>query len=51
MNETVWTNFPHQGDGRNPPVPPLDLTDGWGIAGLYNLALTPHRVYIPVTYR
>jgi len=39
VNETVWTNFPHQGDGTNPPVPPLDMTDGWSIAGLYNLKL------------
>jgi peptide/nickel transport system substrate-binding protein len=39
VNETVWTNFPHEGDGTNPPVPPLDLTDGWGVAGLYNLTL------------
>jgi peptide/nickel transport system substrate-binding protein len=39
VNETVWTNFPHQDDGTNPPVPPLDLTDGWSIAGLYNLQL------------
>jgi peptide/nickel transport system substrate-binding protein len=39
VNESVWTGFPHQGDGTNPPVPPLDLTDGWGIAGLYNLTL------------
>ncbi|GIK40780.1 MAG: ABC transporter substrate-binding protein [Chloroflexota bacterium] len=39
VNETVWTNFPHQDDGTNPPVPPLDLTDGWSIAGLYNLEL------------
>ena len=39
VNETVWTGFPHQGDGTNPPVPPLDLTDGWSIAGLYNLKL------------
>jgi peptide/nickel transport system substrate-binding protein len=39
VNESVWTNFPHDGDGTNPPVPPLDLTDGWGIAGLYNLTL------------
>jgi peptide/nickel transport system substrate-binding protein len=39
VNESVWTNFPHQGDGTNPPVPPLDLTDGWSIAGLYNLTL------------
>jgi len=39
VNESVWTSFPHQGDGTNPPVPPLDLTDGWSIAGLYNLTL------------
>jgi peptide/nickel transport system substrate-binding protein len=39
VNESVWTNFPHEGDGTNPPVPPLDLTDGWSIAGLYNLQL------------
>ncbi|MGE5464728.1 MAG: ABC transporter substrate-binding protein, partial [Syntrophothermus sp.] len=39
VNESVWTNFPHQDDGTNPPVPPLDMTDGWGIAGLYNLEL------------
>ena len=28
-----------KGDGTNPPVPPLNLTDGWSIAGLYNLTL------------
>ncbi len=39
VNESVWTNFPHQGDGTNPPVPPLNMTDGWAIAGLYNLEL------------
>jgi peptide/nickel transport system substrate-binding protein len=39
VNESVWTGFPHQGDGTNPPVPPLDMTDGWAIAGLYNLKL------------
>ncbi|HTX78204.1 MAG TPA: ABC transporter substrate-binding protein [Longilinea sp.] len=39
VNESVWTGFPHEGDGTNPPVPPLDLTDGWGVAGLYNLTL------------
>ena len=39
VNETVWTNFPHQDDGTNPPVPPLDCTDGWGIACLYNITL------------
>jgi peptide/nickel transport system substrate-binding protein len=39
VNESVWTGFPHQGDGTNPPVPPMDMTDGWGVAGLYNLTL------------
>ncbi|MHC1739774.1 MAG: ABC transporter substrate-binding protein [Anaerolineaceae bacterium] len=39
VNESVWTNFPHEGDGTTPPVPPLDLTDGWSVAGLYNLTL------------
>jgi len=39
VNETVWTNFPHQDDGTDPPVPPLDCTDGWGVACLYNVTL------------
>jgi peptide/nickel transport system substrate-binding protein len=39
VNETVWTNFPHQDDGTDPPVPPLDCTDGWSIACLYNITL------------
>ncbi len=39
VNETVWTNFPHQDDGTDPPVPPMDCTDGWGVACLYNLTL------------
>ena len=39
VNETVWTNFPHQGDNTNPPVPPMDLVFGYSIAGLYNVKL------------
>jgi PKD repeat protein len=39
VNESVWTGFPHQDDGTNPPVPPLDCVDGWSIACLYNLRL------------
>jgi peptide/nickel transport system substrate-binding protein len=39
VNESVWTNFPYEGDGTNPPVPPLNLMDGWSVAGLYNLQL------------
>ena len=39
VNESVWTGFPHQGDGTSPVVPPLDMTDGWGIAALYNVTL------------
>lgn len=39
VNESVWTNFPRADDGTKPPVPPLDMTDGYGIAGLYNLKL------------
>ena len=39
VNESVWTNFPHQDDGTTPPVPPMDCTDGWGIACLYNVQL------------
>jgi len=39
VNETVWTGYPHQGDGTNPPVPPLTLIDGYSVAGLYNLKL------------
>ncbi len=39
VNETVWTNFPHQDDGTDPPVPPMVCTKGWGIACLYNLEL------------
>ena len=37
VNESVWTNFPEQGDGRN--IPPMDCTDGYSIAALYGLEL------------
>ena len=39
VNESVWTGFPNQDDGTNPPVPPMICTDGWSIACLYNLTL------------
>ena len=39
VNETVWTNFPHQDDGTVPPVPPMVCVNGWSIACLYNLTL------------
>ena len=37
VNESVWTNYPEDGDGRN--IPPMDCTDGYGIAALYDLEL------------
>ena len=37
VNESVWTNFPDATDGRN--IPPMDCTDGYGIAALYELEL------------
>ncbi len=35
--ESVWTDFPNESDGLN--IPPLDMTDGYGIAGLYHIRL------------
>ncbi|MCJ7695097.1 MAG: ABC transporter substrate-binding protein [Anaerolineaceae bacterium] len=37
VNESVWTGFPTADDGLN--IPPLNLTDGYSIAGLYHLTL------------
>lgn len=37
VNESVWTNFPAADDGRN--IPPMNLLDGYSIAGLYDLEL------------
>ncbi len=37
VNESVWTNFPSGDDGRG--IPPMDCTDGYGIAALYELEL------------
>jgi peptide/nickel transport system substrate-binding protein len=37
VNESVWTGFAMQGDGSN--IPPLDCTDGYAIADLYNIYL------------
>ena len=39
VNESVWTGFPAVDDGSNPPIPPTDMVNGYGIAGLYNLEL------------
>jgi len=39
VNETVWTNFPHQDDGSDPPIPPMICLDGYGVACLYNITL------------
>jgi len=35
VNESVWTNFPNDDNG----IPPMDCTDGYGIAALYILEL------------
>jgi peptide/nickel transport system substrate-binding protein len=43
VNESVWTGFPKADDGSNPPIPPLMLTDGYGIAGLYHLNSSPSK--------
>ncbi|NSW52573.1 MAG: ABC transporter substrate-binding protein [Anaerolineae bacterium] len=37
VNESVWTDFPAATDGRN--IPPMNLADGYGVAGLYYLTL------------
>jgi peptide/nickel transport system substrate-binding protein len=29
VSEDVWTGYPHQDDGSDPVVPPMDCTDGW----------------------
>ncbi len=39
VNETVWTGFPFEGDGTDPPVPPMVCVRGWSIACLYNVEL------------
>ncbi|OPJ58010.1 ABC transporter substrate-binding protein [Clostridium oryzae] len=41
VNESIWTNFPQQGSksDKGVEIPPYDLTDGYGIAGLYSLKL------------
>jgi peptide/nickel transport system substrate-binding protein len=41
VNETVWTNYPQKGlkSDKGVEIPPYDLTDGYGIAGLYSLKL------------
>jgi peptide/nickel transport system substrate-binding protein len=39
VNETVWTSFPHQDDGSDPPVPPMVCVRGYSIACIYNVTL------------
>jgi peptide/nickel transport system substrate-binding protein len=39
VNESVWTGYPTADDGTNPPVPPTDMVNGYGVAGLYTLEL------------
>ena len=41
VNETIWTNYPEQGvkSDKGIAIPPYDLTDGYGIAGLYTIKL------------
>lgn len=36
-NESVWTNYPEKDDGYN--IPPTNLVNGYGIAGLYKIEL------------
>jgi peptide/nickel transport system substrate-binding protein len=37
VNESVWTSYPSADDGLN--IPPMDLCNGYGVAGLYNITL------------
>jgi len=37
VNESVWTGFTEDGDGRN--VPPVNCVSGYAIADLYNIRL------------
>ena len=37
VNESVWTNYPEDGDEHG--YPPTDCTDGYGIGALYDLEL------------
>ncbi|MBR5344481.1 MAG: ABC transporter substrate-binding protein [Clostridia bacterium] len=35
VNESVWTGYPVAGDGLN--IPPTNLSEGYGVAGLYHI--------------
>jgi peptide/nickel transport system substrate-binding protein len=37
VNESVWTGYPASDDGLN--IPPMNLLDGYGVAGLYHITL------------
>lgn len=49
VNETVWTNYPKEGDGTD--IPPLVLIFGYGIAALYRLTLQPLEMFIPMVQK
>ena len=37
VNESVWTGYPEQDDGKN--IPPTDCINGYGMACIYNISL------------
>jgi peptide/nickel transport system substrate-binding protein len=47
VNETVWTDYPASDDGCN--VPPMNLLDGYGVAGLYFITQVNPQSVISIT--
>jgi peptide/nickel transport system substrate-binding protein len=48
VNGVIWTSFPNSSDGLN--IPPLNLINGYSIAGLYNLRLV-QRSMLPMVVK